>query len=161
MNTRRLTRNALLTGIALSIFAVELQLPSLSPIPGIKMGLSNMITVYALFALTPADAMMILASRVLLGTLITSNLSALMYSAAGGAACFLVMLGLRRILSERQIWVASVVGAAAHNVGQIAVAIAVTQTPGLLGYLPILLCSGMIAGLFTGLCAQYLLSRLP
>ena len=154
MTTRRLTRDAMLTGVALIIFTIELQLPPLTSIPGIKMGLANIITVYALFALGPGDAAAILTARILLGTAIAGNLSTLMYSAAGGCVCLLAMLLLRRMLTEKQLWVASVIGAAAHNAGQIAVAIAVTGTMGLLAYLPVLLMSGMIAGLFTGLSAQ-------
>ena len=160
MNTHRLTRDAMLTGVALIIFVLEAQLPPLTPIPGIKMGLANIITVYAVFALRPADAAGILLSRVLLGSLFSGNVSVLMYSAAGGALCLAAMLLLRRVLRPGQLWVASVIGAAAHNLGQIAVAMAVTRTPALMAYLPVLLLSGMLAGLFTGLCAQGVIRRL-
>ena len=160
LKTRRLTRDAMLTGVALIIFIVEAQIPPLTSIPGIKMGLANIITVFAVFAVGPVDAAAILASRVLLGSMFAGSLSTLMYSAAGGALCLLAMLALRRVLSMRQIWVASVIGAAAHNAGQIAVAIAVTGTVGLLAYLPVLLMSGMLAGLFTGLCAQGVVRRM-
>ena len=157
---RRITRDALLACVALIIFTFEVQLPSLSPIPGIKLGLSNIVTVYAVFTLSAADAGAILAVRILLGALVTGNVSALMYSAAGGAMCYIAMLLMRRVLTEKQIWVASVVGAMAHNLGQIAVALLVTRTRGLLAYLPILEISGMIAGLFTGIAAQALIGRM-
>ena len=157
---RRITRDALLACVALIIFTFEVQLPSLSPIPGIKLGLSNIVTVYAVFTLSAADAGAILAVRILLGALVTGNVSALMYSAAGGAMCYIAMLLMRRALTEKQIWVASVVGAMAHNLGQIAVALLVTRTRGLLAYLPILEISGMIAGLFTGIAAQALIGRM-
>ncbi|MBQ8952635.1 MAG: Gx transporter family protein [Clostridia bacterium] len=160
MTTRRLTRDAMLTSVALIIFTVEMQIPPLTSIPGIKMGLANIITVYAVFAVGPADAAAILAARILLGAVIAGNLSTLMYSAAGGCLCLAAMLLMRRVLTEKQLWVASVIGAAAHNAGQIAVAIAVTGTVGLLAYLPVLLMSGMIAGLFTGLSAQAVVNRM-
>ena len=160
MQIQRMTRDALLTGIALIIFTIEDALPALSPVPGIKLGLSNIITVYAMFAIGPRDALAILCSRILLSTFVTGNVSALMYSAAGGALCCLAMLFLRRILNPEQIWVASVIGAACHNLGQILVAVAVTRTVGLFAYLPVLMVSGMIAGLFTGLCGQMMASRL-
>ena len=159
MTAKRLTRNALLIGIALIIFTFEVNLPPLTPIPGIKLGLSNIITIYAVFALSPMDAFLILGSRILLGALITGNISALMYSAAGGFLCFLSMLGLRHILSAKQIWIASVIGAAMHNLGQILVAVIVAQTPALFAYLPILIAAGMVAGLFTGFCGQFLIER--
>lgn len=160
MQVKRLTRNALLAGLALIIFVIELQLPALSPAPGLKLGLSNIITVYAVFVLTPSDALQILAARILLGTFLSGNLSALMYSAAGGLMCYLAMLGLKRLLSPRQMWAASVLGAVAHNLGQILVAVAVTRTPALFAYFPVMTAGGMLAGLFTGLCAQYLTRRI-
>lgn len=159
MKLSRLTRNALLTAAALIIFAFEMLLPSLSPVPGLKLGLSNIITVYAVFALGPTDAVMILAARILLGSFISGSVSALMYSVAGGAACLCVMLALRAILTPRQIWIASVLGAAAHNLGQLTVAVLITRTPALFAYLPVLTAGGMAAGLFTGLCAQLMVNR--
>lgn len=83
----------------------------------------------------------------------------LWYALAGGALAWLATWGLRRILTGQQIWVAGCLGAVAHNLGQIGVAIAVTQTPALLSYLPVLLISGLITGLFTGLAAQALLRQ--
>ena len=160
MQTKRLTRNALLAGLALIIFIIELQIPALSPVPGLKLGLSNIITVYAIFVLTPRDALEILTTRILLGTFLSGNLSALMYSAAGGLMCYLTMLGLRHVLTPKQIWIASAMGAIAHNLGQILAAIAITKTPALFSYFPIMTAGGMIAGLFTGLCGQYMAQRL-
>ncbi len=160
MKVRRLTRDAMLTGVALIIFVLEAQLPPLAPIPGVKLGLANIITVYAVFTLGGADAAGILAARVLLSALFAGSPSVLLYSAAGGALCLLVMLPLSRLLTPSQVWVASVLGAAAHNLGQMAMAVAVTRTPELLAYLPILMVSGMAAGLFTGLAAQALMKRI-
>lgn len=160
MNAKSLARNALLTALALIIFVIEMQLPALSPVPGLKLGLSNIITVYAVFMLSPADALFILAARILLGSFISGNLSALMYSAAGGCMCYLVMLGLSRLLTARQMCVASVVGAAAHNLGQITLAAIIARTPSIFAYFPALTAGGMLAGLFTGLCAQFMTDRL-
>ena len=160
MRTRRLTRDAMLTALALILYGVEAQLPPLTPLPGIKLGLANGVTAYAAFALSGGDAAAILAARVLLGTMLTGSASALIYSASGGLLSLAVLLGLRRVLSGEQVWVAGVLGAAAHNLGQVLAAMAVTRTPGLLAYLPLLLAAGMAAGLFTGLCAQLVLKRL-
>ena len=84
----------------------------------------------------------------------------LLFSLGGGLLCWLVMLPLRRILTERQLWVCGVLGAMAHNLGQIAVCVAVYHTAAVLVYLPALLLAGMAAGLFTGLAAQFLLARM-
>lgn len=160
MPLKKLTFMALLTAIALTIFLVEAQIPAPVPIPGIKLGLSNIVTVYAIFALGPAEACMILLVRVVLGCLCSGQVMALLYSLAGGVFCLAAMLLLRRFVTERQIWVCSVVGAMFHNLGQILAAILITRTPALIVYLPVLVLSGLIAGLFTGLAAQFLLRRL-
>jgi heptaprenyl diphosphate synthase len=160
MKTRKLTRMAVLTAVALTIFVIELQLPALAPIPGVKLGLANIITVYAMFALGPGDTLCILLVRVFLGSVFSGQMTSLLYSLAGGLLCYLVMLLLRRILTVKQIWVCSVLGAMAHNVGQMAVAVLVTGTPALIYYLPVLMVSGILTGLFTGLCAQFVTGRL-
>ena len=160
MKTKKLTRMALLSAIALTIFLVEAQIPMPVPIPGVKLGLANIITVYAVFTLGGWEAAGILTVRVILGAVFSGQMMNLLYSAAGGALALLVTLGLRRILTERQIWVAGCLGAVAHNLGQIGVAIAVTQTPAIITYLPVLLVSGLVAGLFTGLAAQAILGHM-
>ena len=71
----------------------------------------------------------------------------------------MVTILLKRILTTKQLWVAGSLGAVAHSVGQMAAAIAITATPELLIYLPVLIAISVITGLFTGLCAQVLLNR--
>ncbi len=161
MSTKRLTRMAVLTAAALGIFIVELQLPALTPIPGVKLGLANIITVYAMFALGPADTALILCARILLGSMFAGQMMALFYSLAGGLLCYLVMLAMRKLFTQKQIWICSVFGALAHNLGQIAAAILIARTPALIYYLPVLMVSGILAGLFTGLCAQFVVYRIP
>ncbi|MBR5284413.1 MAG: Gx transporter family protein [Clostridia bacterium] len=160
MQVRRLTRDALLTAIALTIFMIEAQIPAPIPIPGIKLGLANIITLYALFMLGPWDALGILLARIVLGSLFAGNMMILLYSLAGGLLCWLLCCVLRRMMTDRQIWLCSIFGAIAHNLGQMAVAIAVTRTLGLLAYLPALMISGRLAGAFTGWSAQFLIGRM-
>lgn len=160
MKAKKLTRMALLTAIALILFLVEAQLPPLAPIPGIKLGLANVITVYAMFVLSPGDTLLILLCRVFLGSVFSGQMMNLFYSLGGGLLCWLAMLVLRRVVSRRQVWVCSVIGAMCHNIGQILVAIWMTRTPSLIVYLPVLLVSGILTGLFTGLMAQFVLQRL-
>ena len=81
--TARLTRLALLTAIALTIFMAEAQLPTLVPIQGVKLGLANIVTVYAVFALGPGDALLILLSRVFLGAVFSGQMMTLFYSLGG------------------------------------------------------------------------------
>jgi heptaprenyl diphosphate synthase len=152
---------AVLTAVALTIFVIELQIPTLVAVPGVKLGLANIITVYAMFTLGPADTLSILLVRIFLGSFFSGQMMSLIYSLSGGMLCYLVMLLLRKILSLKQIWVCSVLGSLAHNLGQITAAVLITKTPALVYYLPILMVSGVIAGTFTGLCAQFVTARLP
>ena len=160
MRTRRITKMALLTAVALILFTVEAQIPAPVPIPGVKLGLANIITVYAMFALGPWDTLCILLVRVFLGSVFSGQMSTLLYSLSGGLLCYLAMLLLRKILTEKQIWVCGVIGAVFHNIGQMLMAIAVFQSLSVVFYFPLLMLSGIITGLFTGLCAQLLIRRL-
>ena len=83
MNIRRLTELALLSAVALIIFVIELRIPNPFPIPGVKLGLANIVTVYAVFRYRPSETAMIVTVRLLLGAMFSGNLSALLYSAAG------------------------------------------------------------------------------
>ena len=157
---KRLTRLALLTAIALTIFMAEAQLPPLVPIQGVKLGLANIVTVYAVFALGAGDALLILAGRVFLGAVFSGQMMTLLYSAGGGVLAWLVMVLLSRLLTQRQRWLCSPGAAVFHNLGQLLVAAGVMKTWVVMAYLPYLVLSGILTGLFTGLCAQFLLNRL-
>ena len=157
--TKRLTTDALFTSIALTIFMIEVQIPSVG-IPGVKLGLANIVTVTAAFLIGPWDAGAILLCRILLAGLFSGQVMALWYSLAGGTLCWLTMLPMRKIVTRKQIWVMSVIGAVAHNVGQIAVAVLVAHTAAILYYLPVLMISGVAAGLVTGFAAQFAVTRL-
>ncbi len=159
MKTRKLTRMALLTAIALTIFMVEAQIPPVVPLPGVKLGLANIVTVYAVFALGPGEAAAILFCRIFLGSIFAGNFSSILYSAAGGTVAILVTILLRRVLTKNQLWVAGSLGAVGHSIGQVCMAALVTGTSGVLVYLPMLIAISIVTGLFTGLCAQLLVNR--
>ena len=159
MNTRELTQMALLTAIALTIFMIEAQIPALVPIPGVKLGLANIVTVFAVFAMGPGEAASILFVRIFLGAVFAGNFSTIFYSGAGGLVAILVTIGLRKILTLKQLWVAGALGAIGHSVGQMAMAILITGTPGIIVYLPMMIVCSIITGIFTGLCAQLMLNR--
>lgn len=157
---RKLCELALLTATALIIFVVELQIPYPFPIPGVKAGFANIITVYAVYRYRAHEAAAVAAVRILLGSVFTGNLMALLYSAAGTLLCLLAMIPLKKVIDERHLWMTSVIGAVLHNTGQMAAALLVTRTPSLLLYYPFLIVSGCLAGAFTGLCAQLVILRL-
>lgn len=145
----------MLTAVALIIFIVEAQLPPLAPIPGIKMGLANVITMVTLVWFGRKEAFTVLILRIVLGSIFTAQMMSLMYSLAGGLLCFLMMSFTIKIFKINQLWIVSVLGALSHNVGQIAVAIFVTDTWQIVGYLPILAVSAVITGAFTGSLASH------
>lgn len=159
LKVRKLTLMALLTAIALTIFMIEAQIPALVPIPGIKLGLANIVTVFAVFALGPKEAASILFARIFLGAVFAGNFSTILYSGAGGLCAILVTIGLRKMLTMQQLWVAGALGAVAHSLGQMAMAIAITATPSLAMYLPVMILCSLITGVFTGLCAQFVNNR--
>ena len=159
MKTKKLTTLAMLSAIALTIFMVEAQIPPLVPIPGIKLGLANIVTVFTVFAIGAREGALVLFVRIFLGAVFAGNFSTIFYSAAGGALAILVTIFLKKLLTRKQLWVAGVCGAIAHSIGQMAMAIALTATPTLALYLPVMIAISIVTGTFTGLCAQFLLNR--
>ncbi len=158
---RKLTLLAVYTAVALTIFTAESFLPPPAPLPGVKLGLSNIVTLWLLMHTKAADALWVLLARILLASFFAGQMLSLLYSLAGGLLCFAVMAVLFRLLGGKYIVFVSIFGALAHNLGQIAVAVFVTRLPSMLAYLPVLAISGVITGTFTGLCAFYLKRHLP
>ena len=159
METKKWTRLGLLTAIALTIFMIEAQIPPVIPIPGVKLGLSNIVTVYTVFLFGPKDAAAVLFARIFLGAVFAGNFSTVFYSAAGGVCAIVVTILLRKVLTKKQLLVAGSLGAVAHSIGQVAVATVLMGTVAVAVYLPILVAISIFTGLFTGLCAQFLVNR--
>ena len=155
LTTKELTLCAVLTAMALALSYLENFFPlSLAiPIPGIKLGLANIVTVFALYVLGPAQALLILMSRCLLGSVFAGNMSALIFSLLGGVTAMLVMILLSRS-KKLSVYGVSIGGAAGHNCGQIAAAMITLGNTAPLYYLPILLGVSLGTGAVTGLvCA--------
>jgi heptaprenyl diphosphate synthase len=154
--TKKLVFMALLTAISLGIWAAEAQIPPIVPIPGIKLGLANIVTLAAMALLGRKEAGNVLIARIVLGSLFAGSFSAILFSLAGGALAWGVMALTIGRFDMKKLWVVSVFGAVAHNAGELAAAVAVTKTVSLLWYGPILLASGIVTGAFTGVAAVYL-----
>lgn len=154
-STRHLTILALYTTLALAIYGVESLLPPLLPIPGMKLGLANIITLLVLTKYRARDAFFVLLSRILLATFAFGQFVSLLYSLCGGIFCFSAMCAIKWILKNRHLYIISVFGALFHNLGQILIALLLTHTMGVLSYLPFLIICGIVTGLFTGLCAHF------
>ena len=129
------------------------------PMPGIKLGLANIITVHAVYHFRAGEAMMLVFCRIFLAAVFSGNMMALAYSFAGSVLCLTGMLLLRKIIDKKHIWIVSVLGAVLHNIGQLMIAVLVMGM-GVLIYLPFLLVSGCLAEAFTGGCAQLILHRI-
>ena len=114
---------------------------------------------FTVFAIGPKEGAAVLFVRVFLGAVFAGNFSTILYSGAGGLCAILTTIGAKHILTKKQLWIAGVLGAIAHSIGQMAMAVAITQTVGLLAYLPVMLAIGILTGTVTGLCAQFLVER--
>ena len=160
MKTKKLILTAILTAFALVAFVIEGAIPPLTPIYGVKLGLANIFTLFALYALGTRYAFSVMSLRIVLGSIFTGQLVSFIYSLSGGLLSFLLMILLKRFFTLKQMWVLSVLCAVMHNIGQLAAAVFMTQTLAIAYYLPVLILSGIIAGAFTGLCAQLVLMRI-
>ncbi|MBR4627130.1 MAG: Gx transporter family protein [Ruminococcus sp.] len=159
MTTKKLTELSMLTAASLIVFIVELRFPDILPIPGIKLGLANIFTVYAVYRFRAKEVSLMVLTRVILGAIFCSNLSALIYSLSGAMLCLAGMIPLHRLIPEKYLWLCSIIGAMLHNTGQILAATAIMGSLAVLPFYPILLTAGCIAGAFTGICAQLILRR--
>ena len=155
MKTKKLVSLALFTALALILSLVEGTLPPLAPIPGIKLGLANIITLILLLNYTPADTFFVLLARILLSAMFAGQAMSLLYSLTGGLFCFVSMWVVNKLLKQHYIFLTSIIGSCFHNIGQIVIASLLTESLSVIAYLPILLVSGILTGLFTGLCAFY------
>lgn len=160
MNVKKLTTMAMLTAISMIVFLIEAQIPLPIAIPGVKLGVANVITLFAIWTLGRREAGAILLIRIVLGNLIVGNVMGMLYSLAGGVLCWLIMCLLKSFISRKHIWVMSIFGALGHNAGQLAVAVFVSGTPSIAFYAPVLILAGIITGFFTGQCAQLVLNHM-
>lgn len=158
--TKKLALMAVLTAIALTIFMIESQIPAPVPIPGVKLGLANIITLTTMLILGRKEAGAVLTVRVLMGAVFAGSPASLLYSAMGGLFAYIVMCILVGIIPEKRLWALSALSAVAHNAGQLLACVLVVKTPGVFVYAPALIVSGVITGAFTGWGAMYLVRAL-
>ena len=155
ISLKRLTLLALFTTLAMAIYYVESLLPTLVPIPGIKLGLANIITLLVLKNFSAKEAFWVLLARILLVSFAFGQFLSLFYSLAGGILCLLSMWLVNRLLNGSFLFLTSIFGALFHNLGQLLVAMLLTKSLAVLTYLPFFILSATITGLFTGLCAHF------
>ena len=155
---RRVALYGMLTALAFILSYVESLVPVTVGIPGVKLGLANLVVVIALYTLDLKGAFVISVVRIVLSGLTFGGLLSMLYSLAGGLFSFAVMA----ILSRKKVFGTvgvSVCGGVAHNIGQLLVAMAVLETESVWYYFPVLLISGSVAGVLIGLLGGWMTGR--
>lgn len=159
MKAGKIARLSLLIALAMVFSYVESLVPFSFGVPGIKLGLPNLVVMFALYKLGPRDAAIISCLRVVLISFMFSNAAAMAYSLSGAA----LSLGLMIMLQRKDIFSpvgVSVSGGVAHNLGQILCAMALLGSARIIYYLPVLLISGITAGVIIGLFSGLLIRRI-
>ncbi|MBR6524960.1 MAG: Gx transporter family protein [Clostridia bacterium] len=152
--TKKLTLCAVMISLALALNYLERFIPLqlLIPLPGIKLGLANIVTLIALYMLDAKSAFFILVCRCLMGSMFGGGVTGLMFSLTGGMLSVIVMCVTRR-MRLFSVYGVSILGAAAHNIGQIGAAIVLMQSTYIGTYLPYLLLVALFTGFATGSAA--------
>ena len=145
--------------LAMILSFVESQIPVFTTIPGMKVGLPNLVMVFLLYRVGWKETIVVSIIRVFLVALLFGNLQSLVFSIAGAALSLAGMILLKKLTQFSTVTV-SVVGGVLHNVGQIIAACFWTGTRQIAYYLPVLLVSGVLAGVAIGLISGFLLKRL-
>ena len=156
---KNVARYALLVALAMVLSWLESLVPVSAAVPGMKLGLTNLVVIFALYRLSERDAAAISLVRVVLVSLTFGNAYSFAYSLAGAVLSFAVMAVLKRT-GRFSIVGVSVAGGVCHNIGQILVAMAVLGTARLAWYLPPLLVSGTAAGVAIGLAGGTVTERI-
>lgn len=156
---KRTAYMGMLVALAFIFSYIESLVPISMGIPGVKLGLANLVVIVALYTMGTKEAFVLSAIRILLAGFTFGNPASMVYSFAGGMLSLLVMASMKKwkLFSATGV---SVLGGVSHNIGQILVAVLVVENAKLLYYLPVLLLSGTIAGIAVGVLAAILTKRL-
>ena len=158
-NTKRLTTLALLVAVAMMLSYIEAQIPISVSVPGVKLGLSNIATLFALYILGASEAALVSVVRVVLSSLIFANPIMMIYSLSGAALALIFMILMKRLGVFSMLGV-SVVGGVMHNAGQIIAAVILMKDSGIVYYLVPLVISGTVAGVAVGAVAALLVKKI-
>ena len=159
LDTKRMVTLSALIAVAMILSYIESLVPAFVAVPGVKMGLSNIATVFALYTLGWQYAICVSTVRVFLSALLFGNFVSLIYSISGAALALLVMILLKKLDSFSSVGI-SVAGGVCHNAGQIIAACIVMQNSAISLYLIPLVISGTISGVLIGLVSGMLVERI-
>lgn len=159
LTEKQIAEYGLLIALAMVLGYVEFLIPFSVAVPGVKLGLANVVVVFALYRLGKTEALVISILRVLLMTVMFGNAFALAYSLSGAILSFIVMLLLLKTGRFSPVGV-GIGGGVSHNVGQILCAMVLLETKQIIYYLPVLFISGTIAGIAIGIISGVLMDRI-
>ena len=159
MRSKKVAFLGLSITLAMVLSFVESQIPPLVAIPGIKVGLPNLVIVFLLYKSSFRNTVIVSIFRIFLVSLLFGNIQTMTFSLCGAVLSLLAMCLLKKIGAFSCVSV-SIVGGICHNIGQIIAAIFWTETAEIVYYLPVLLISGTIAGTLIGICGGMLVKRL-
>ena len=159
MNKNRIAYFGVFTALALIFSYVETLIPVSFGIPGVKLGLANLIIVIALYKMKLKEVYLLSVTRILLSGFIFGNYFSILYSLAGGLLSLTVMALLKR-QKGFSIMGISVAGGVFHNIGQLVIAMAVVESFSVSYYIPVLLIAGVLTGFLIGILAVQMLKRL-
>ncbi|NLC18164.1 MAG: Gx transporter family protein [Clostridiales bacterium] len=159
MKSSKISTYGLLIALAFILSYIEALFPPPVPIPGIKLGLANLMVLAGLYTMGVKEAFVLSLIRIILVGLTFGNMSTMLFSLAGGILSWLVMSLLKQVKSFSLVGV-SVAGAVSHNIGQIITAIFVTENINIIYYLPFLLLSGLITGAVIGIIGALIIKRI-
>ncbi|MGN0141226.1 MAG: Gx transporter family protein [Roseburia sp.] len=145
--------------LALICSYVESLIPFYFGIPGVKLGLTNIVVVLMLYCIGTKEALAVSVCRILLAGFLFGNMFSILYSLAGGLLSFLVMWGMKKI-GRFGVLPVSICGGISHNIGQLVVAAVVVENYNIFYYMPVLLVAGAVTGLLIGIAAQELILRI-
>lgn len=147
------------TALALIFSYIESMIPFQIGIPGVKLGLANLIIVIVLYKMSLKEAYLLSVTRVVLSGLLFGSMFSILYSLAGGLLSLTVMAVLKRTEGFSVLGI-SIAGGVSHNIGQLVIAMFVVQTFNVSYYIPVLLVAGLVTGLVIGIAAESMLRRL-
>lgn len=159
MNSKKVSTYGLLVALAFILSYIEALFPLPVPIPGIKLGLANLVVLAALYSMGTKEAFVLSIIRIILVGLTFGNLSTMIFSLAGGLLSWLLMSVAKYSGLFGQAGV-SIIGGVSHNIGQIFIAILITENLNLVYYLPFLLVSGVVSGAVIGIIGAMIIKRL-
>ncbi|MCM1170586.1 MAG: Gx transporter family protein [Clostridium sp.] len=158
-NNRMVALTGVFIALALVLSYLEGLIPVFAAVPGVKLGMANIVTMLAMYKLGVKPAIVISAGRIVLSGILFGNLYVIIYSLAGATLSICIMIILKKVKLFSVVGV-SVAGAVAHNAGQIIVAVFLMENVNIMYYLPVLIISGVAAGIVVGILTVYIIRNI-